>query len=81
MHYAIPHASAALSAKQILAAQGIHIPVITTLHGTDITLLGKGKSFKSVIEFAINNSDVVTAVSQSLKKKHLILLISKKKFK
>ena len=67
VHYAIPHASAALSAKQILAAQGIHIPIITTLHGTDITLLGKDKSFKSVIEFAINNSDAVTAVSKSLK--------------
>ncbi len=71
VHYAIPHASAALSAKQILAAQGIHIPVITTLHGTDITLLGKDKSFKSVIEFAINNSDAVTAVSKSLKKETL----------
>ena len=68
VHYAIPHASAALSAKQILASQGIHIPIITTLHGTDITLLGKDKSFKSVIEFAINNSDAVTAVSRSLKK-------------
>ena len=68
VHYAIPHASAAFSAKQILAAQGIHIPIITTLHGTDITLLGKDKSFKSVIEFAINNSDAVTAVSKSLKK-------------
>ena len=68
VHYAIPHASAALSAKQILAAQGIHIPIITTLHGTDITLLGKDKSFKSVIEFAINNSDAVTAVPKSLKK-------------
>ena len=71
VHYAIPHASAALSAKQILAAQGIHIPIITTLHGTDITLLGKDKSFKSVIEFAINNSDAVTAVSKSLKKETL----------
>ena len=68
VHYAIPHASAALSAKQILASQGIYIPIITTLHGTDITLLGKDKSFKSVIEFAINNSDAVTAVSRSLKK-------------
>ena len=71
VHYAIPHASAALFAKQILAAQGIHIPIITTLHGTDITLLGKDKSFKSVIEFAINNSDAVTAVSKSLKKETL----------
>ena len=69
--YAIPHASAALSAKQILASKGIDLPIITTLHGTDITLLGKDKSFKSVIEFAINNSDAVTAVSQSLKKETL----------
>ena len=68
VHYAIPHASAALSAKQILASKGIDLPIITTLHGTDITLLGKDKSFKSVIEFAINNSDAVTAVSQSLRK-------------
>lgn len=67
VHYAIPHASAALSAKMILASKGIDLPIITTLHGTDITLLGKDKSFKSVIEFAINNSDVVTAVSQSLR--------------
>lgn len=68
VHYAIPHASAALSAKQILASKGMNLPIITTLHGTDITLLGKDKSFKSVIEFAINNSDAVTAVSKSLKK-------------
>ena len=71
MHYAIQHASAAISAKQILASKGIDLPIITTLHGTDITLLGKDKSFKSVIEFAINNSDAVTAVSQSLKKETL----------
>ncbi|OUV76120.1 MAG: N-acetyl-alpha-D-glucosaminyl L-malate synthase BshA [Flavobacteriales bacterium TMED123] len=68
VHYAIPHASAALSAKQILASKGMKLPIITTLHGTDITLLGKDKSFKSVIEFAINNSDAVTAVSKSLRK-------------
>jgi N-acetyl-alpha-D-glucosaminyl L-malate synthase BshA len=71
VHYAIPHASAALSAKQILASKDINLPIITTLHGTDITLLGKDKSFKSVIEFAINNSDAVTAVSKSLKKETL----------
>ena len=71
VHYAIPHASAALSAKQILASKDINLPIITTLHGTDITLLGKDKSFKSVIEFAINNSDAVTAVSESLKKETL----------
>ncbi|MCX6296660.1 MAG: N-acetyl-alpha-D-glucosaminyl L-malate synthase BshA [Bacteroidetes bacterium] len=68
VHYAIPHASAAYMAKQILASQGINIPFITTLHGTDITLVGKDPSFEPVITFAINESDAVTAVSESLKK-------------
>ncbi len=68
VHYAIPHASAAVNAKQILATYGIDIPIITTLHGTDITLLGKDKSFKPVIEYAINMSDVVTVVSNDLKR-------------
>lgn len=67
VHYAIPHASAAITAKQVLAEEGIHLPVITTLHGTDITLLGKDASFEPVISFAINKSDAVTAVSQSLR--------------
>jgi N-acetyl-alpha-D-glucosaminyl L-malate synthase BshA len=67
VHYAIPHASAAYMAKQILASQGINIPFITTLHGTDITLVGKDPSFEPVITFAINESDAVTSVSQSLK--------------
>lgn len=67
VHYAIPHASAAYMAKQILASQGIHVPFITTLHGTDITLVGKDPSFEPVITFAINQSDAVTAVSESLK--------------
>ncbi len=67
VHYAIPHASAAYMAKQILASEGIHIPFITTLHGTDITLLGKDPSYLPVITFAINQSDAVTAVSESLK--------------
>jgi N-acetyl-alpha-D-glucosaminyl L-malate synthase BshA len=67
VHYAIPHASAALMAKQILAKQGIHIPFITTLHGTDITLVGKDPSFEPVITFCINQSDAVTAVSESLR--------------
>ena len=71
VHYAIPHASAAVSAKQILATYGIDIPIVTTLHGTDITLLGKDKSFKPVIEYAINMSDAVTAVSQDLKRETL----------
>lgn len=67
VHYAIPHASAAYLAKQILASQGIKIPFVTTLHGTDITLVGKDPSFEPVISFCINQSDAVTAVSQSLK--------------
>jgi len=67
VHYAIPHASAAYMAKQILATEGIKIPFITTLHGTDITLVGKDTSFEPVITFAINESDAVTAVSESLK--------------
>lgn len=67
VHYAIPHASAAYMAKQILEKEGIKIPFITTLHGTDITLVGKDASFEPVITFAINESDAVTAVSESLK--------------
>ncbi|NEM98278.1 N-acetyl-alpha-D-glucosaminyl L-malate synthase BshA [Pontibacter burrus] len=67
VHYAIPHASAAYMAKQILKTQGIHIPVITTLHGTDITLVGKDASFEPVVTFSINQSDGVTAVSDSLR--------------
>ena len=67
VHYAIPHASAAYTARQILATEGIHIPYITTLHGTDITLVGKDPSYEPVITFAINQSDEVTAVSKSLK--------------
>lgn len=68
VHYAIPHASAAYMAQQILLQQGIKIPFITTLHGTDITLVGKDPSFEPVITFSINQSNVVTAVSESLKK-------------
>ncbi len=67
VHYAIPHASAAFMAKQILKAQGIEIPFVTTLHGTDITLVGKDPSFEPVISFCLNESDRVTAVSESLK--------------
>ena len=67
VHYAIPHASAAFMAKMILRAQGIEIPFVTTLHGTDITLVGKDPSFEPVITFCINESDAVTAVSHSLK--------------
>ena len=68
VHYAIPHASAAYMAKQILKSQGIHIPVITTLHGTDITLVGKDPSYAPVVTFSINESDGVTAVSEDLRK-------------
>lgn len=71
VHYAIPHASAAFMAKQILATYGIHIPVVTTLHGTDITLVGKDKSYSPVVTFSINQSDGVTAVSQNLKEETL----------
>ncbi|HYK77486.1 MAG TPA: N-acetyl-alpha-D-glucosaminyl L-malate synthase BshA [Daejeonella sp.] len=67
VHYAIPHASAAYMAKQILATYGIHIPVVTTLHGTDITLVGKDPTYKPVVTFSINQSDGVTAVSENLK--------------
>ena len=68
VHYAIPHASAAFMARQILKSQGILIPFVTTLHGTDITLVGKDPSFEPVITFCLNESDAVTAVSESLKK-------------
>jgi N-acetyl-alpha-D-glucosaminyl L-malate synthase BshA len=68
VHYAIPHASAAVMAKQILATEGIHIPIVTTLHGTDITLVGKDKSFEPVVTYSLNQSDGITAVSDSLKR-------------
>jgi len=67
VHYAIPHASAALMAKNILSEQGINIPIVTTLHGTDITLIGKDPTFEPVVSYSINHSDAVTAVSDSLK--------------
>lgn len=67
VHYAIPHASAAFMAKQILETYGIYIPFVTTLHGTDITLVGKDPTYKPVVTFSINKSDGVTTVSQSLK--------------
>ena len=68
VHYAIPHASAAYMAKQILKTHGIFIPVVTTLHGTDITLVGKDSSYEPVVTFSINQSDGVTAVSNDLRK-------------
>ncbi len=68
VHYAIPHASAAYMARQILQSKGIIIPFITTLHGTDITLVGKDATYEPVVTFSINQSDGVTAVSEDLKK-------------
>lgn len=67
VHYAIPHAAVAYIAKKILLTQGRYLPVVTTLHGTDITLVGNNQAFAPVVEFSINKSDGVTAVSQSLK--------------
>jgi N-acetyl-alpha-D-glucosaminyl L-malate synthase BshA len=67
VHYAIPHASAAFLAQQILRAQDIRIPFITTLHGTDITLVGRDPAIKPVIQYCLEMSDAVTAVSESLK--------------
>lgn len=68
VHYAIPHASVAYMARQILATHGINLPVVTTLHGTDITLVGKDSSYEPVVTFAINQSDGITAVSDSLRR-------------
>jgi N-acetyl-alpha-D-glucosaminyl L-malate synthase BshA len=68
VHYAIPHAAAAVTAKHILAREGIAIRIVTTLHGTDITLVGKDKSYEPVVTYSLQESDVVTAVSESLKR-------------
>lgn len=68
VHYAIPHASAAWMAQRILASQGIFVPFITTLHGTDITLVGRDPSFEPVITFSMERSNAITAVSESLKR-------------
>lgn len=67
VHYAIPHASAAYMAQQIVAKQGRKIPFITTLHGTDITLVGRDSTYEPVVTFSINESSAITAVSQNLK--------------
>ncbi len=67
VHYALPHATSAYLAKQIMEEKGINVPVVTTLHGTDITLVGSDPSYKNVVEFSINKSDGVTAVSKYLK--------------
>ena len=67
VHYAIPHASTAYMAQQIVAKHGRYIPFITTLHGTDITLVGKDKTYAPVVTFSINESDAITAVSHNLR--------------
>lgn len=73
VHYAIPHAYAAYMAKQMLKDIGIDIPIVTTLHGTDITLVGSHPVYKPAVEFSINHSDAVTTVSESLKEDTLRL--------
>ena len=78
VHYAIPHAYAAYMAKQMLKEKGISVKVVTTLHGTDITLVGSHPTYKTAVEFSINNSDVVTAVSNDLKKQLIDFLKLKK---
>ena len=67
VHYAIPHAAIAYMAREILKTHGRHVPFVTTLHGTDITLVGKNRAFAPVVAFSINQSDGVTAVSESLR--------------
>lgn len=67
VHYAIPHAYAAYMSKQMLKTRGINLPIVTTLHGTDITLVGSHPYYKNAVEFSINNSDAVTSVSKDLK--------------
>lgn len=73
VHYAIPHAFAGYMAKKMLEDEGISIPMVTTLHGTDITLVGSHPRYKTAVTFSINHSDVVTSVSQSLKEDTLRL--------
>jgi len=81
VHYAIPHAYVAYLAKQMLAEQGLKIPVVTTLHGTDITLVGKSPGLAPAVSFSINHSDVVTAVSEDLKKDTLASFSIRKEVK
>lgn len=68
VHYAIPHAFAGYMARKMLLEDGIYLPIVTTLHGTDITLVGKHPHYKTAVTFSINKSDYVTSVSESLKK-------------
>ena len=81
VHYAIPHAYAAYMAKKMLKEQSINIPIVTTLHGTDITLVGNHPSYKTAVTFSINKSDIVTCVSQSLKEDTLDQFEIKKNIK
>ncbi len=78
VHYAIPHAYAGYMAKKMLEEEGISIPMVTTLHGTDITLVGNHPFYKPAVTFSINNSDAVTSVSESLKEDTLRLFDIKK---
>ena len=73
VHYAIPHAYAGYMAKEMLMQEDIHVPMVTTLHGTDITLVGSHPFYRPAVSFSINNSDIVTSVSESLKKDNLRL--------
>ncbi|MEY8870136.1 N-acetyl-alpha-D-glucosaminyl L-malate synthase BshA [Meridianimaribacter flavus] len=73
VHYAIPHAYAAYMAKKMLQEEGIYVPIVTTLHGTDITLVGNHPFYKPAVTFSINKSDAVTSVSESLKEDTLRL--------
>ena len=81
VHYAIPHAYAAYMAKKMLLEEGIYIPIVTTLHGTDITLVGSQPFYKPAVTFSINQSDAVTCVSESLKRDTLRLFDIKKEIK
>ncbi|MGB5943233.1 MAG: N-acetyl-alpha-D-glucosaminyl L-malate synthase BshA [Leeuwenhoekiella sp.] len=81
VHYAIPHAYAGFMAKKMLKQEGISVPMVTTLHGTDITLVGNHPFYKPAVTFSINKSDVVTSVSQSLKEDTVRLFDIKKKIK
>ncbi|MGH1334521.1 MAG: N-acetyl-alpha-D-glucosaminyl L-malate synthase BshA [Aureispira sp.] len=81
VHYAIPHASVAYMAKKILLSEGIYIPVVTTLHGTDITLVGKDPAYAPSVTFAMNKSDGLTAVSESLKQDTLNFFAVKKEIR
>ncbi|MGB4742506.1 MAG: N-acetyl-alpha-D-glucosaminyl L-malate synthase BshA [Flavobacteriaceae bacterium] len=81
VHYAIPHAYAAYMAKKMLHEEGIDVPIVTTLHGTDITLVGSHPFYKTAVTFSINKSDAVTSVSQNLKEDTQRLFRTKKEIK